>query len=52
MARDDAYQAMDGLAGGVLRLTLDRRILRVDAPLSPFRTGRQPGEDDRTSWPD
>jgi hypothetical protein len=28
-----------------------RRILLVDAPLSPFRTGRQPSEDDRTSWP-
>jgi hypothetical protein len=27
-----------------------RRILLVDAPLSPFRTGRQPSEDDRIDW--
>lgn len=28
------------------------RILLVDAPLSPFRTGRQPNRDDRTGWTD
>jgi hypothetical protein len=28
------------------------RILLVDAPLSPFRTGRQPSRDDRTDWED
>ena len=28
------------------------RILLVDAPLSPFRTGRQPSRDDRTDWAD
>jgi hypothetical protein len=27
-----------------------RRILLVDSPLSPFRTGRQPSRDDRTDW--
>jgi hypothetical protein len=28
------------------------RILLVDSPLSPFRTGRQPSRDDRTDWVD
>lgn len=28
------------------------RILLVDAPLSPFRTGRQPSREDRTDWTD
>jgi hypothetical protein len=28
------------------------RILLVDAPLCPFRTGRQPSRDDRTDWVD
>ena len=28
------------------------RVLLVDAPLSPFRTGRQPSRDDRTDWED
>jgi hypothetical protein len=28
------------------------RILLVDAPLSPLRTGRQPSRDDRTDWTD
>src|SRR3954447_20440804 len=27
-----------------------RRILLVDSPLSPFRTGRQPSREDRTDW--
>jgi hypothetical protein len=27
-----------------------KRILLADAPLSPFRTGRQPHRDDRTDW--
>ena len=26
------------------------RILLIDAPLSPFKTGRQPSRDDRTDW--
>lgn len=40
------------------RRTLDdvverwQRILMVDAPLSPMRTGRQPHRDDRTDWVD
>ena len=29
-----------------------RRMLLVDAPLSPFRTGRQPSVEDRTDWQD
>ena len=29
-----------------------QRILMVDAPLSPLRTGRQPHGDDRTDWID
>ena len=28
------------------------RILLVDAPLSPFRTGRQPRREDRVDWED
>ena len=28
------------------------RVLLVDAPLCPFRTGRQPSRDDRTDWED
>ena len=28
------------------------RILLVDSPLCPFRTGRQPSFDDRTGWED
>jgi hypothetical protein len=27
-----------------------RRILIVDAPLCPFRIGRQPSHDDRIDW--
>ena len=27
-----------------------QRIVLVDAPLSPFRTGRQPSRLDRTGW--
>jgi hypothetical protein len=40
------------------RRTLDglverwQRIMLVDAPLSPFRTGRQPSRDDRVDWED
>jgi hypothetical protein len=29
-----------------------QRILLVDSPLSPMRTGRQPSRDDRTDWQD
>jgi hypothetical protein len=29
-----------------------QRILLADAPLSPFKTGRQPSRDDRTDWVD
>jgi hypothetical protein len=28
------------------------RVLLVDAPLSPLRTGRQPARSDRTDWQD
>ncbi|MFZ6005638.1 MAG: NIPSNAP family containing protein [Actinomycetota bacterium] len=33
-------------------VTAWHRILLVDAPLSPFRTGRQPSVEDRTDWRD
>jgi hypothetical protein len=29
-----------------------RRVLLVDAPLCPFRTGRQPQRSDRIDWQD
>jgi hypothetical protein len=32
------------------RTTSTHRVLLADAPLSPFRTGRQPHRDDRTEW--
>jgi len=32
------------------RITAFHRFLLVDAPLFPFRTGRQPNRDDRTGW--
>jgi len=31
-------------------VTAWHRVLLVDAPLCPFRTGRQPSRDDRTDW--
>ena len=33
-------------------VTSRHRILLIDAPLSPFRTGRQPTRDDRVDWTD
>ena len=33
-------------------VTARHRILLVDAPLSPFRTGRQPTRDDQVDWSD
>jgi hypothetical protein len=33
-------------------VTTWRRVLLVDAPLSPLRTGRQPSRDDRVDWTD
>ncbi len=33
-------------------VTTWQRVLLVDAPLSPMRTGRQPSRDDRTDWAD
>ena len=32
------------------RITGFHRFLLLDAPLCPFRTGRQPSRDDRTGW--
>jgi hypothetical protein len=41
------------LLGAIESTVLSRhRILLVDAPLSPLRTGRQPSRDDRTDWVD
>ncbi len=43
----------DALLSKAGELVRDReRILLVDAPLSPFRTGRQPSREDRTDWTD
>ena len=39
-----------GAAGVRDVVTRWHRILLVDAPLSPLRTGRQPSSDDRTDW--
>jgi hypothetical protein len=52
--------AEDGLARGAEVLPPDDgqvvlgrdRILLANAPLSPFRTGRQPSREDRTDWVD
>ena len=43
-------QRLLGRAAGLVKRR--RRVLLVDAPLSPFRTGRQPSRDDRTDWHD
>jgi hypothetical protein len=32
------------------RITGLHRFLLLDAPLCPFRTGRQPSREDRTGW--
>jgi hypothetical protein len=48
--RDDALQAW---AAESRDREIDReRLLLVDAPLSPLRTGRQPRRSDRTDWED
>jgi len=49
----DASPGRDGLLEGSAALIREReRILLVDAPLSPLRTGRQPARGDRTDWVD
>jgi hypothetical protein len=41
------------LVGGAEKEVRSRhRVLLVDAPLSPLRTGRQPARSDRTDWKD
>jgi hypothetical protein len=45
---DDAVRAWRAGARDVV--TNWHRVLLVDAPLSPMRTGRQPSRDDRTDW--
>jgi hypothetical protein len=45
---DDQLRAWRRDAGQLARSW--QRILLVDSPLSPFRTGRQPSRDDRTDW--
>jgi hypothetical protein len=46
-------QGRDDLLGDADVFVRERdRILLVDAPLSPMRTGRQPHRDDRTDWTD
>jgi hypothetical protein len=57
---DDWSRAEQAIAGGSASLlgALEgsirsrQRILLVDSPLSPLRTGRQPHRDDRTDWED
>jgi len=55
-ALEVAHEDHPGLRGWVERsrdlVTGRHRILLVDAPLSPLRTGRQPNVDDRTDWVD
>lgn len=46
----DAPDALLGKADADVRSR--HRILLVDAPLSPFKTGRQPARSDRTDWAD
>jgi hypothetical protein len=49
----NAVHDRDGLLYRSSALIREReRILLVDAPLSPFRTGRQPARNDRTDWVD
>jgi hypothetical protein len=52
------WSAFEQSVSGTWRRSLDaivtgwHRTLLVDAPLSPFRTGRQPSRSDRTDWED
>ena len=50
---DDTGGGRDVLLGDAARAIETRqRILLVDSPLCPFRTGRQPSREDRTDWTD
>ncbi|MDX6740941.1 hypothetical protein [Actinocorallia sp. A-T 12471] len=51
-AEEEAIRGRDGLLPEGTGLLNRDRILLVDAPLSPLRTGRQPHRDDRTDWTD
>jgi hypothetical protein len=55
-AYEEAHDGDPGLRDWTERsrevVTGRHRILLVDAPLSPLRTGRQPSVDDRTDWSD
>jgi hypothetical protein len=52
-AEEELTAGKDVLLPNASEAIVDRqRILLVDAPLSPFRTGRQPSRDDRTDWAD
>jgi NIPSNAP len=46
---DDEVRAWRADANQIV--TSWQRLVLVDAPLSPFRTGRQPSRADRTDWP-
>ena len=48
--RDDKMRAYRREVDGAIRSAL--RFLMVDAPLSPFKTLRQPLRSDRTDWED
>lgn len=45
----DASELLIGAAEGDVQAR--HRVLLIDAPLSPLRTGRQPACSDRTDWP-
>ncbi|WP_344452757.1 hypothetical protein [Actinocorallia aurantiaca] len=52
-AERDQIRGDDALLSKASGFVRDRqRILLVDAPLSPLRTGRQPSREDRTDWTD
>lgn len=51
-AEKDLARDRDNLLGGFGPVETRDRILLVDSPLSPHRTGRQPARSDRTDWTD
>jgi hypothetical protein len=52
-AEHDAARGTEPLLPATRDAIMDRhRILLADAPLSPFKTRRQPNRDDRTDWVD
>jgi hypothetical protein len=53
LAEQALFSAPELLVGSAEKHVRSRhRVLLVDAPLSPLRTGRQPARSDRTDWED